>query len=142
MSMQPTQRYRKLPHAVIVRAPGLLPMLYKVRELAQELGIPERTLRDWLAGGAPHERDPRGHIWVNGELFAAWVNAQRKQKKDKRLGPDEGYCVRCRKAVQLTGVDIIPLRAKLVQVRGRCPHCNTEVYRGGRRGQPAELSMG
>ncbi len=142
MSKQPTQRRNKLPHAVIVRAPGLLPMLYKVRELAEELNIPERTLRDWLAGGAPHERDKRGHIWVNGELFGAWVNAQRKQKKEKRLAPDEGYCVRCRKAVQLSDVDIIQLKAKLVQVRGRCPHCNNEVFRGGCRGQPTELSVG
>lgn len=43
----------KLPHQVIVKAPGLLPMLYTVRGLAEELGMPERTLRDWLVRGAP-----------------------------------------------------------------------------------------
>jgi hypothetical protein len=37
-----------LPHTVIVRAPGLLPMLYRPAELADDLEIPESTLRDWL----------------------------------------------------------------------------------------------
>lgn len=69
----------KLPHAVIVKAPGLLPMLYTVRELADELSMPERTLRDWLLHGAPHTRVRLGHIWVNGQAFAAWVASQRKK---------------------------------------------------------------
>ena len=51
-----------IPRAVIVRAPGLLPMLYSVSELAGELNIPDRTLRDWLAAGAHHERDSQNHI--------------------------------------------------------------------------------
>jgi len=42
-----TQRIH-LPRQVIVKAPGLLPMLYTVRELSEDLGMPERTLRDWL----------------------------------------------------------------------------------------------
>ena len=70
----------KFPHQVIVRAPGLLPMLYKVRELADDLGIPERTLRDWLKNGAPHHRDTRKNIWVNGEVFSAWVNTSRESR--------------------------------------------------------------
>ena len=48
-----TQKRICLPHSVIVRAPILLPMLYTIPELAQELRTPERTLRDWLAAGAP-----------------------------------------------------------------------------------------
>jgi hypothetical protein len=38
-----THRIR-LPHCVIVKAPGLLPMLYKPSEIAEELKIPERTI--------------------------------------------------------------------------------------------------
>jgi hypothetical protein len=37
----PAQRF-KLPHAVIVRAPGLLPMLYTLSELEAELGVPSQ----------------------------------------------------------------------------------------------------
>jgi hypothetical protein len=45
----------KIPHSVIVKASGLLPMLYTVSELAMELDIPGRTLRNWLANGAPRQ---------------------------------------------------------------------------------------
>jgi Tfp pilus assembly protein PilV len=38
----------KIPHLVIVKAPGLLPMQYTAQELAEELSISESTLRDWL----------------------------------------------------------------------------------------------
>lgn len=47
----------KLPHSVIVKSPGLLPMFYQVSELAEAIGAVERTLRDWLVLGAPHLRD-------------------------------------------------------------------------------------
>ena len=90
-----------MPHSVIVRAPGILPMLYKVRELAKELDIPERTLRDWLKNGAPHERDSRKCIWINGVEFAHWVQAQLKKKNKCKLNDDEAYCLRCNKAVRL-----------------------------------------
>jgi hypothetical protein len=35
-------------HAVIVKAPGLLAILYLSSKLAEELGCPIRTLYDWL----------------------------------------------------------------------------------------------
>lgn len=62
--------YPRLPHAVIVRAPGLLPMLYSPRELGQELRIPDRTIREWLGKGLPHLRDERRHIWIDGRQLA------------------------------------------------------------------------
>jgi hypothetical protein len=46
---------KKYPHIVLVRAPGLLPMQNKVKELAEELGVPSRTLRDWLNHGMPRK---------------------------------------------------------------------------------------
>ena len=56
----------KIPHKVIIRAPGLLPMLYTLNELASALDIPYNTLRGWLSAGAPHEKDNRGRLWING----------------------------------------------------------------------------
>ena len=38
------QERQKIPREVIVRAPGLLPMFYKTRELAEDLGIDQRTI--------------------------------------------------------------------------------------------------
>ncbi len=123
----------KLPHAVIVRAPGLLPMQYTVRELADELGMPERTLRDWLLLGAPHTRDRLGHIWVDGQAFVAWVSNQRKKDTRVRLQPGEGYCMNCNRIVMMIDPTIHPLNGKLVYIHGVCPHCHGKVSRGARR---------
>ncbi len=64
-------------HAVIVRAPGLLPMLYTLRELSEELDIAIPTLNDWRALGLPNERDARGHVYIEGRTFATWLNRAR-----------------------------------------------------------------
>ena len=84
--MDENRRRNKLPHGVIVRAPGLLPMLYSPRELSEDLQIPEGTLRDWLQAGAPHRRDGRNRLWINGEQFSAWVKAQQKPKGIAQAG--------------------------------------------------------
>jgi hypothetical protein len=123
----------KQPHAVIVRAPGLLPMLYTVRELADELSMPERTLRDWLHHGAPHTRDRLGHIWVDGQAFMAWVASQSKKDNRDKLQPGEGYCMNCNRIVMMIRPTHHPSAGKLVYIQGICPHCQGKVSRGARR---------
>jgi len=130
-----SQKGLKLPHSVIIKSPGLLHMKYKVSELAQELGIPDRTLRDWLKRGAPHQRDSRNHIWVVGIEFAAWVKAQKKNKKSRKLGADEAYCFRCNKIVSLVDPETIKIVGKLVHFKGRCINCGCKINRGGRLGK-------
>ena len=123
----------KLPHLVIVKAPGLLSMLYKPSELAGDLGVPDRTLRDWLAAGAPHMRDDKNRIWVNGREFAAWVSEQRKPKStEKKLTNDQAYCLRCKKAVALVNPTVQHGRGKLILITGKCPQCGCTINRGGR----------
>ena len=136
MSQELSNPYIKLPHSVIVKAPGLLPMLYTVRELAEELNIPERTLRDWLLHGAPHTRDRLGHIWVNGQAFAAWVASQRKKAFGFRLKPGEGYCMFCNRIVMVLQPTRRPSIGRLVYIQGFCPHCNGKVSRGAGRDSP------
>lgn len=124
----------KIPHSVIVRAPGLLPMLYKVRELAEELDISRRTIRRWARRGMPHQRDGRNHIWVNGEEFARWVEEQRCTNRGPKLGDDEGFCLRCRQAVRL----VSPVRqtdGKVTLLQGTCPRCGAIVNRGVEHGE-------
>jgi len=87
--MEEKSRRTRLPHTVIVKAPGLLPMLYTPREICEELGIAESTLRDWLQTDVPHQRDNRNWIWINGESFASWVDGQRKPKTSSKLNEDE-----------------------------------------------------
>jgi hypothetical protein len=126
----------KIPHSVIVRAPGLLPMLYKVRELAEELHVSPNTIRKWAQKGMPHQRDSRSHIWINGREFAEWVETQRHARRGPKLGPDEGYCMRCRRAVHLLN-PIQQINRKQVLLRGACPRCGATVNRGVPYGQQA-----
>jgi len=130
--MNMTHHRLKLPHCVIVKSPGLLPMLYKVSELAEDLHVPDRTLRDWLEMGAPYIKDGSKHIWINGREFADWVAGHRKPKRERRLTDTQAYCFRCNEVVEMVGPEILPLKGKLVNVRGRCPKCGCVINRGNR----------
>ena len=126
----------KLPHAVIVRAPGLLPMLYRPRELAEDLGVPPTTIKGWIKLGAPAQRDRRRHLWVNGSEFADWVETMRlaRQNGKKPMGEDEAYCLGCRKPVKLRN----PRRSakgRLVLLSSECPNCGSTINRGSRNDQ-------
>ena len=124
----------KLPHVVIVRAPGLLPMLYTLTELGEELDISVRTLREWLDRGVPHERDKRGHIWINGRQVAAWVQIVRQARRERKLSEGQAYCVNCRRPVELKDPTSVR-HGKQTLLSGICPDCGTSIHRGGRNGQ-------
>ncbi len=129
----------KLPHNVIIKAPGLLPMLYTPREICEELDIAESTLRDWLQIDVPHQRDNRNRIWINGEEFARWVNNQRKPKVAKKLNEDEAYCLRCNQVSKLLSPQIQPIKGNLVLIKGTCANCGAVINRGAHRDRTPEL---
>jgi hypothetical protein len=125
-----------IPHSVIVKSPGLLPMLYKTCELAEDLNIPPRTLYDWLKNGAPHHRDQRDHIWINGQEFAGWVISVRRKQTEK-LQENEGFCLRCKQSVEITNPRIVQEPGSPSTVKGTCPKCQGKVLKGTRsNGQP------
>ena len=130
----------KLPHNVIIKAPGLLPMLYTPREICEELDIAESTLRDWLQVDVPHQRDNRNRIWINGEEFARWVNNQRKPKVTNKLNDDEAYCLRCNQVSKLLSPQIQPIKGNLVLIKGTCANCGAVINRGAHRDRTPELS--
>ena len=130
----------KLPHNVIIKAPGLLPMLYTPREICEELDIAESTLRDWLQIDVPHQRDNRNRIWINGEEFARWVNNQRKPKVTNKLNEDEAYCLRCNQVSKLLSPQIQPIKGNLVLIKGTCANCGADINRGAHRDRTPELS--
>ena len=130
----------KLPHNVIIKAPGLLPMLYTPREICEELDIAESTLRDWLQIDVPHQRDNRNRIWINGEEFARWVNNQRKPKKMNKLNEDEAFCLRCNQVSKLLSPQIQPIKGNLVLIKGTCANCGAVINRGAHRDRTPELS--
>jgi hypothetical protein len=138
--MQAKTRRNKLPQLVIVRSLGLLPMLYSPRELCEELGIPESTLRDWLQMGAPFQRDNRNRIWIQGEKFASWVKEQRKPKLTCKLNSDEAYCLHCNQVSRLISPQVHHIKGNLVHIKGICPNCGHTINRGDRYGGQAKLS--
>lgn len=129
-----------LSHSVIVKAPGLLPMLYKVSELAIELHLAERTLRDWLEDGAPHQRDQRGQVWVYGPEFSSWVAGMHKPKREKKLTDNQAYCFRCKQPVEMQNASSRPIKGKLIMTKGICPRCGCTINRGGRIPENPPLS--
>jgi len=122
----------RLPHSVIVKSPGLLPMLYTVHELSDAIGIPERTLRDWLTREELITRSTKGQTWVNGRKFADWVGSMQKPKRDRKLKDQEAYCMRCKEIVEMLNPETNFVRGKLIVIRGKCPNCGCTINRGGR----------
>ena len=76
-----------LPHLAIVRAPGLLPMLYRPSELAEELGVSAAVVREWIDKGLPHQRDHRGHLWIDGRQVTEWVKVTRQRPAGRVPNP-------------------------------------------------------
>ncbi len=126
----------KLTQNIIVKAPGLLPMRYKLTEISGKLDVNPRTLSDWASAGLPHERDARGHIWIVGTEFAGWVEEKRlsrmKLKSSPKLTDDQAYCMRCKQPVKLINPIVIPGRGKQIFIKGICPDCGCTINRGGR----------
>lgn len=118
----------KLPHKVIVRAPGLLPMLYRTRELAKELGVNRTTIVRWSQRGAPHKRDPKGHIWIHGQLFASWVETHRRNRSRPKLPIDQGYCLRCNQIITIQDQETRRV-GNMIMIGGTCPDCGAKVNR-------------
>lgn len=123
-----SQSRLRMPHKVIVRAPGLLPMMYRTRELARELGVSGARVVNWTQNGAPHQRDRRGHIWINGQLFASWVESHRRSRSRPQLPRGQGYCLRCDEIVTIKDPETRPI-GNMIMFSGTCPECGAQVNR-------------
>jgi hypothetical protein len=137
LPMETVQNNNTRPHfsrTLIVKAPGLLPMLYTPSELAEVMCVAAFTVREWVKWGLPHTRDETGHIWISGTDFSAWVANNRPIHKAGRLAPDQAYCLRCRKAVELTEITRSPRNMHVI-ISGTCPVCGCKINRGGRHDQ-------
>jgi hypothetical protein len=130
----------KLPQNVIVKAPGLLPMMYTLREIGQELDVPDSTLRGWIQAGAPHQRDNRNHLWINGLSFSSWVKAQQVTKTHRKLAADEAYCLHCNQITKLVDQEVLHIKGKLIHRRGNCQICGKAINRGDRYDRKTKLS--
>ncbi len=124
----------KIPHMVIVRAPGLLPMKYTIDEISHELEVPHSTLIGWINHGMPIERDSNNQIWINGEQFAGWVKSQKALSERYKLGDNEGLCLRCNRVVVLQNPKMIKVEGKLIHFKGNCQIYGSTIVGGGKIG--------
>jgi len=127
---------RRIPlsHTAIVRAPGLLPMLYRPAELAAELEVSVAVVREWMDKGLPFQRDQRGHIWLDGRQAAEWVTTTRQRPSKSKLAEDQAYCLRCNRIVELRNPVVTRQQGKHILLSGTCPQCGGTINRGSRNG--------
>ena len=112
-----------------LRARGLLDMLYKPSELADELQIDQRVIyRKLIPEGLTYIKDDAGNLWIHGPEVAAWARSLDK-KPGPTLAADEAYCLRCRKAVKLVNPKRNTKHA-LTILQSQCPECGTRINKG------------
>ena len=124
------QRF-KLSHPSARRLGRLLHMEYIPRELARELDCTKRKIHSAVEGGCPHRRTESGRYRIVGDAFAAWYQEIIRRRK-RPLGPNEAFCLACRRAVPLPPEDqlqVYPLPNGNVRVEAQCPICQKTVNR-------------
>ena len=122
---QPMQRLKNLPPAIKQRAAVLLDMRYKPSEFADEVGMEKARVYQLVPAGLPHERDRAGHIWILGAEAAEWLRSWERPRV--RLGQDEAYCLRCKRAVALVNPQRVRLRRKVCLLKAVCPECGRKI---------------
>lgn len=118
-----------VPRTARLRAYGLLDMMYTPKEMADELGIEQRDIYRLIPAGMPHERDENGHIWLHGPMVAQWLRSLGEKRSP--LGPGQGYCLRCRSAVEMVNPTLVR-RGRFDILQALCPICGAKVSRGVR----------
>lgn len=103
--------------------------VYTIASVANLLDVHRNTVREWIRGGLPAITNRRPHL-IRGEDLNRFLIA-RRQRRRRRSGPGEIYCVRCRETVRPDGgiADFTPLSAKTGNLTGLCPTCGGVIHR-------------
>lgn len=120
-----------LKHTQIIRLTRILDMLYKPRELAEEIGVSLDTIyRSYLPAGLPHTRE-RGDIWIYGPAFVAWAKQTIAKNKRQRAPLPEGtaWCVKCNGVVEQIKPRIVYANPHIEILQSKCPTCGGKVNR-------------
>lgn len=107
---------------------------YSPKELANALGVHIRTVQDWYRNGLPIIEGTCNPFLILGKDAKAYIRQKELQRR-VTLGPDECYCLGCRKAVvpmnQTTYSNHKTLGGNKESVvrTGACPLCHRNVFR-------------
>ena len=100
--MKPGEKYEdyyKVHRIVYKKRQRLLDMAYTTGEIAEELGVTPKYIRDTLIRkmGAPYRYDESGRLWLDGLQIREWIGkAFDPKKRSVKLDRNEFFCVKCR----------------------------------------------
>lgn len=116
----------RLNGAQRTRLGSLLNMMYRPSELAAVVGFNKKQVyRVYVSLGCPHERDERGHIWINGAQFREWYEANYTRAT---LKADEAYCLTCKRPVKIVNPEVHQ-QGFIVYSVSDCPRCGRRLSR-------------
>ena len=134
---------------IIKSGAGLLDVMYSVSKLSKKLGLDPRYIRRALVQkrGAPHIKDEKGHIMINGKELFLWACKyieEEKTEKNSRspMMDDEFYCVKCRKRVIGKSIHYAEENQNRF-LKAICPNCGTKInkyLKGNTHGKKNETS--
>lgn len=112
---------------------------YRVRELAEKLGITRRAVYYKIKDDLP-VINMKGTFYIVGNEFIEYEKGKRAQRKKGELKPDEFYCVHCdSKRKPLNGqVEVYDfsnsnkkVRKGSILLKATCPICKKQMNRFG-----------
>ena len=130
--MKPGEKYEdyyKVHRIVFKKRERLLNMPYTTGEMAKELGVTPKYIRDTMIRkmGAPHRYDDEGRLWLDGLNMREWIEkALDPQKKSVKLNKNEFYCVKCREK-QEAEESITKHSNGVIYKQAFCPVCGTRM---------------
>lgn len=119
-----------IKHKQIARRGRLMNMLYKPKEIAEELGIHVDTIyRSYIPAGLPYFRNKQG-IWIHGTTFVDWSKQTIIQnKKHHHLQENQVWCLRCKKPVEDINTVVIYTKGNAELHQSHCPECGIKINR-------------
>ena len=104
---------------------------YSTYELAKKLKVHPMTIRKWSKEGLPHIENLKPWLFKGEEIKKYLQN--KMQKKKIALGPEEFYCMKCRKAVKIKieskNIKVGKNMGNYIQhiISGICVNCGCKV---------------
>lgn len=103
---------------------------YTVEEVALVLRVHPQTVRGWGKNGLPIMRGQKPHL-IHGDELRTFLSKRAGDRK-QQLGPDEVYCLKCKKGVRPDGglADFSTAEGRGTgRLSGICPHCESMANR-------------
>ena len=123
---------KSLKNKVYFRRLKLLDMNYKTSEIANELGVTDKYVRESLIRyGMPYTKDSSGHFWFSGLEVRKWIETEfspeNRHKPHALMGENEFYCVKCN-ACRVSNSYSIEINSRgVLYKKAYCPVCGTRM---------------